>query len=329
MIKISFCIPTYNFGKFIGETLQSIVDQASDEIEIEIVIGDGASTDNTRDIVRKFQDKFSFIHYYKFNNKGGIDKDLARTVELSNGEYCWLLSADDVLMPGSINAMLKYISSSNSIYLVNRVECDTSLNQIYTKSWLLDTQLDREFDFSVSEELKEYLYLATGLGSIFSFMSSIIVSKTEWNSIKIDDTFIGTNYSHVFRLFDIALSGGRIKYIKKPMIYARLFNDSFMSNGIGKRFLIDLDGYKLVIYKFFDKMEAGNLIKSIMRKEHTWYQLLSLRSRVTHKEWSDLHQRFIFYRYGAIKLILIKFLGSKVKLVQLARRVKKIFYKKA
>ena len=193
----------------------------------------------------------------------------------------------------------------------------------------MDTQLDREFDFSVSEELKEYLYLATGLGSIFSFMSSIIVSKTEWNSIKIDDTFIGTNYSHVFRLFDIALSGGRIKYIKKPMIYARLFNDSFMSNGIGNRFLIDLDGYKLVIYKFFDKMEAGNLIKSIMRKEHTWYQLLSLRSRVTHKEWSDLHQRFIFYRYGAIKVILIKFLGSKVKLVQLARRVKKIFYKKA
>lgn len=40
--RLSICIPTYNFGEFIGETLDSIVCQATDETEIVIV--DGAST---------------------------------------------------------------------------------------------------------------------------------------------------------------------------------------------------------------------------------------------------------------------------------------------
>ena len=52
-IRLSICIPTYNFGEFIGATLQSIIKQATDEVEIVVV--DGASTDNTAEVVRAFQ----------------------------------------------------------------------------------------------------------------------------------------------------------------------------------------------------------------------------------------------------------------------------------
>ena len=52
-IRLSVCIPTYNFGEFIGETLESIVGQATDEVDIIIV--DGASTDNTEQVVHQIQ----------------------------------------------------------------------------------------------------------------------------------------------------------------------------------------------------------------------------------------------------------------------------------
>jgi len=47
--RLSICIPTYNFGRFIGETLDSILPQATEDVEVTVV--DGASTDNTADIV--------------------------------------------------------------------------------------------------------------------------------------------------------------------------------------------------------------------------------------------------------------------------------------
>ena len=55
-IKISMCITTRNRADLIGETLASIISQAGDNIEIVIV--DGASTDNTAEVVRGFKQKF-------------------------------------------------------------------------------------------------------------------------------------------------------------------------------------------------------------------------------------------------------------------------------
>lgn len=49
-IRLSICMPTYNFGKFIGETLESIMKQIPDGVEI--VVLDGGSTDNTCDVVK-------------------------------------------------------------------------------------------------------------------------------------------------------------------------------------------------------------------------------------------------------------------------------------
>ncbi len=95
MIKLSICIPTYNFADFIGETLQSIADQLDDRVEVVVV--DGASTDNTGDVVRTFTNTYPNIRYHLLEEKGGIDVDMARSVELARGEFCWLFSSDDVM----------------------------------------------------------------------------------------------------------------------------------------------------------------------------------------------------------------------------------------
>ncbi len=49
---LSICIATYNRAEYIGETLESIIPQVTDEVEIVIV--DGASTDNTSSVVKHY-----------------------------------------------------------------------------------------------------------------------------------------------------------------------------------------------------------------------------------------------------------------------------------
>src|ERR1700722_1620055 len=99
-ITLSICIPTYNFGEFIGETLESILPQIVDGVEV--VVLDGGSTDETQAVVGAFQARCPALQYYHRDERGGIDLDMALTVELARGKYCWLFSSDDLMRPGAV-----------------------------------------------------------------------------------------------------------------------------------------------------------------------------------------------------------------------------------
>jgi len=91
MPKVSVIIPTYNYGRFLGEALQSVLDQTFDDFDL-IVVDDG-STDNTKEVVASFED--NRIKYIYQQNRGVA---AAQNVGIlaSKGEYVALLGADDV-----------------------------------------------------------------------------------------------------------------------------------------------------------------------------------------------------------------------------------------
>ena len=309
-IKLSICIPTYNFGKFIGETLDSILHQYQNDIEI--IVGDGASTDNTEEIIKDYLSDFpGCISYYKFDVKGGIDRDLIRTIEMARGEYCWLLSSDDVLRPEAIARVLNEIQVGHSIYLCNRWECDQNLNKPSSQLWLSEDFNDQVFNLSNSKELHSYLKSAQSLGALFSFMSSIIVKRSVWMGIDNPQVLMGSNYAHVYRLFSIAMNGGLLKYIEEPLISARFGNDSFMEHGLAKRFLIDLNGYQLLANKLFQDQALKNKFKSVMRKEHQWYKLPSLAGKIKiEDDWIKLSEGFRSFGYHPALLYASRKLGQ-------------------
>ena len=95
-MKLSIPVPVYNFAEFLPETLQSIVSQEGAE-QVEIIVVDGASTDNTPQVMAEFCAKYPNVRYHRLPEKGGIDRDMAKSVEVSSGEYCWLFSGDDIM----------------------------------------------------------------------------------------------------------------------------------------------------------------------------------------------------------------------------------------
>jgi len=321
-ITLSICIPTYNRAKFIGETILSITSQASDNVEIVIV--DGASTDNTEEVVNRFRNIFKNIVYYRRQNNMGVDRDMAKTVELASGEYCWLLSSDDVLKPGAIDRVLKEIKYKYDIYLCNMTGCSLSLVPTIDTYWLFPKVKDKVFNISDRDQLLEYFRCANWLGALFSYMSSIIFCRKKWCDTKYDDNIDGTCYGHVFRLFSFIFQECKLKYIREQLVFWRMGNDSFSHLGIAKRMLLDIDGYLLFAQRFFANDEQVKIsFLRVMQKEHPWYKIIILRALINDdEEWNRIATKLLHFDYNNGVLTLCTKLGRHRKITLLALNLK-------
>ena len=73
-MKVSVIIPCYNFGEFIISTLNSIVDEKYEDIEI--IVFDGGSSDNTLQLLENFRTRFPRLKVEVSDQRGNIDIDL-------------------------------------------------------------------------------------------------------------------------------------------------------------------------------------------------------------------------------------------------------------
>ena len=110
--KVSVIIPTYNRGNLIINSIKSVLNQTFRNLEV-IVVDDG-STDNTEDEINKITDKR--IKYIKLNsNRGGSN---ARNVGIKNatGQFISFQDSDDIFYPNKIEKQIKNIINKNSIF---------------------------------------------------------------------------------------------------------------------------------------------------------------------------------------------------------------------
>jgi len=94
----SICIPNYNYARYIGETIQSVLNQTCQDFEV--IVADNASTDNSLDVVRRFSDPRISLVLNQYNV--GFAPNLDRATESARGEYIILLSSDDLMMSGAL-----------------------------------------------------------------------------------------------------------------------------------------------------------------------------------------------------------------------------------
>lgn len=322
-LRLSVCIPTHNFGAFIGATLDSIVGQATDEVEIVIV--DGASTDNTAQVVQKIGQVFPRLRFYRRDINGGVDADLAKAVELAGGDYCWLMSGDDVLAPHAMERILDELKGECDVYLCNRTECDRDLTPITQRPWLAGNCRDEVFRFASSADFVQYFRKARSLGALFSYISSIITRRDKWLAVTPDERLTGSHYAHAFRLFSLLQDGGSLKYIRDPLVLCRGDNDSFAGDGMLKRIALDFDGFHLLAYRLFDERPVRDAFKAVMRREHVWFRLAGLRNRTTDiNVWNAFERKLLAYNYSPGQLYFVKKLAAWPLIFSLVRRMSKM-----
>ncbi|VVE39604.1 glycosyltransferase group 2 [Pandoraea capi] len=105
--KVSVLVLTYNASKFIRESLDSVLDQNYDDLQI--VVSDDASRDGTQDIVRAYAEKYPGIFTVNLNEKNvGITRNANIALSLCSGDFVAFHAGDDVMLPGKIHAQVDY-----------------------------------------------------------------------------------------------------------------------------------------------------------------------------------------------------------------------------
>ncbi len=278
LTSLSICIPTYNFGQFIGETLESIVCQLNDGVEI--IVLDGASTDNTSDVVRQFQENRPNLKYFRLDQKGGIDRDMAKSVELAIGEYCWLFSSDDVMSQGAIAKILTQIKHGHDLYLCKHINCSFNMEHLFEYP-VLKTNEKLEFNLADQVDRRRYFELAQTTEAFFSFMGGIIIKKSKWDSVQMNEAFVGSCWGHVARIFELMPTGLTLKYLPEPLLLKRSDNDSFLVKGRAHRIGITVNGYLRIGSHFFGahSLEFYN-IRRVLKNEKPVVVFFHIRSLI-------------------------------------------------
>jgi glycosyltransferase involved in cell wall biosynthesis len=219
-MRLSVCIATYNRAGFIGQTLESIAPQLTDEMELVVV--DGASTDGTAEVMAEFLVRHPRTVYRREICNSGVDRDFDKAVEYASGDYCWLMSDDDILVPDALSTVLAHLGSGREVIVVNAEVRSKDLS-VVLKPRLLEVTADREFD---GQDQEEFFAIS---GNYLSFIGAVVIRRATWLA-RDRGPYFGSLFVHMGVIFQQPAIG-RALILERPLIRIRYGNAMWSARG--------------------------------------------------------------------------------------------------
>jgi glycosyltransferase involved in cell wall biosynthesis len=162
-IQVGIVVPTFNQGKFIEATILSIIENMK-HVTIKLVVIDGGSTDNSINIIKKYE---KFIHYWVSEKDNGQSHAINKGMHyLADCEYVTWLNSDDVyLNEYGIHDMLRALQN-------------TSCDVCYGKAKLIDINGKEMQDYPTEEFDREKLKYGC-----FISQPSTLIRKKAWDQV--------------------------------------------------------------------------------------------------------------------------------------------------
>lgn len=236
---VSVPVITYNSSKYVLETLESI--KAQTYQNIELIVSDDCSKDNTVEICRKWieenKDRFVSTKLITSEINTGISANLNRAEAECRGEWVKGIAGDDILMPNCVEKYIDYIIEHPQVVcLFSKIQAFGSNNE---RNKLIESFFDYNFfNLSIEEQLNRLIFVGNCIPAITFFYNRIILNNLD---IKNDERipfledwpkWINLLKKEVkFHLIDIVLVKYRVggisttKTLQKPAIHrsSRMF----------------------------------------------------------------------------------------------------------
>lgn len=259
---VSVIIPSYNCGKYIDCAVSSVLEQTYSNVEV-IVVDDG-STDNTVDVLSKYGTKIKLIS----QTNQGVSKARNNGIQEAKGKYIATLDADDRWLEDRLEKMIPVLETgeidilNSNFYLVNEQRIRISENNAFSSKYHAPSK---------EKQYEELLYTATALGLM-------IVKKDVITSIGgYDESLQGEaeDYDLWLRMLK---NGAKWGYISEPLAEIMYRNGSLSKGYSHKR----KQALKKIFYKHIDrigKMKAYRLYRYHLGGYRFDMIIVSLRER--------------------------------------------------
>lgn len=276
---VSICIPIYNGALFLEEALNSAVSQTYSNLEI--IISDDNSIDNSLEIIETFKSKTEIPFYIYHHRPAGIGANWNNCIKYANGNYIKFLFQDDLLHSDCIEKMIGLSISDDSIGLVycKRVILYDSNNKNHV-SWLNYGGIlhKKWFDLEVKEGVfngKKYLsnlYLMNDPLNKIGEPTAVLLKKECFDKVGFfDETLKQTlDFEYWYRLMKYY----KIGFIDEELVSFRLHDAqaSFVNqeNLVEEIYLLNKKLYKTIFWylhpkrrwKFFKShSRIGNVVR--------------------------------------------------------------------
>ncbi|MCK5535948.1 MAG: glycosyltransferase family 2 protein [Bacteroidales bacterium] len=239
---VSILIPLYNAEKYFSETMESLLNQTYPNIEI-IIVDDG-STDNSYEIAKKHESDNVIVIQQKNQGPGAARN---KAFELSSGEYIQYLDADDLLEPNKIEIQLEVLKKyGDDTFVFGRVgEFRKTIDNVKFQNAEYHKNYDDPLEF-----ISDYW----GYGGMIQIASCLLPGKTilkvgKWN----EEWILNEDGEFISR---ILFESKRILYEKESIVYYRKDNvNSLNSQRTRKHFESQLASYNAYFKwakKYFD-----------------------------------------------------------------------------
>ena len=302
----SFILPTYNMEKYLGNCLNSILNQTCDDFEV-LIINDG-STDSSKKIAEQYSNIDKRIKVLSFEN-GGLSVARNRGIKAASGDYLLLVDPDDTIEPELLEKLLPYVKNGVETIRFGALVQDDSpqkdkhrFNRPYypeiisgieaLEKWNTDKRYATAWLYCISKNVYKRSNFEFPKVKIYEDVASIPKLIANSNSVALLD-YIGYNYIQ----HDDTITNGKTpeKQLSNldGFIYAYdkimdTMNDFFDEKGCSE------SSRDSILDGFFNRLENKFQHTNLIEKDTFAYHLLD-----RHKRFKiDYNDEYFYYNFA-------------------------------
>jgi len=212
---LTIAIPTYNRSRYLDQCLAQLSRQVPEfEREIELLISDNCSTDDTRDIVTKYSAKGISITYTINKENLGVDKNVIKCFDFASSKYVLVLGDDDIILDGALSKIIPLLREND--FGVLYLSSYGFKNNYLTERPKIKLSGVEVFD-DVERYLKKVNYWIT-------FLSGNVVNKSVLQPEFVSSRFMGTNLVQLNWILTAVFSGPHNAIVHDYVVAAKIEN---------------------------------------------------------------------------------------------------------
>ena len=290
---LSICIPTYNRSTMLQQAVNAIfasIQKTDHFSEIEVIISDNKSSDDTPEIVKHLQLKYPSIIASR-NIENVADENFFIAASLARGKYLWVLADDDLIEENAITCLLDLFKKDPSLIILNYSFWNINFSKKIK---------DERYSFKTNMNILEYNILLEKFSMGLQFISGIIIKKELFFSYRPFDYKLLHEYgsSFMYAVYNGIQKECNVFYLNAPLLLKyRSFNATIVATNVwykyfvfGNNYFLEVlgkQGYsKYSIRKARNKIVNDYLLRDLFNRkfsENDFYHLNRLIPRVYFK----------------------------------------------
>ena len=293
--KVSIIVPVFNTQDFLKECIESLINQ--DYKNIEIILVDDASSDNSPEICKKYTEKDSRIKFIRHTENCGQEKSRNDGIASASGEWIMFCDSDDLFSIYAVKTMLEFVTKNNlnfafsSFYYWKNCQNDNEYREIDAIKNNEGEMISGEKIFK-TEQIAKQIFNEIPF-SVISCIGSKIYSKKFLDEKKINFNMSLNWGEDMSFMIHCLMQTDKVGYINFPFYLYRIRQSGSVLSSYRKDIFKSASKTYYLIKNFMDKYNAFDLNAKNFYWDITNHAILSAVSELKYNSFDAFRKELL------------------------------------